>query len=88
MLQEKANNLSKKMATANKSIAASGAWYWSNRLFVRYAAAVIGSTNKAKQKFLTSATKQSQAAVIGRRISNTQTAASPVRCVQYQLHNV
>jgi len=39
-------------------------------------------TNKAKQKFLTSTSKQSQAAVTGRRISNTQTAASLVRYTQ------
>jgi hypothetical protein len=37
----------------------------SNQLFVRYFASVIGSTNKAKQKFLTSTSKQSQAAVTG-----------------------
>lgn len=52
----------------SKDIAASGAGHWNNRLLVRYAAAVISSTNKARQKFLTSNLKQSQAAVPGRTL--------------------
>lgn len=66
--REIATLLNEYKTTANKCIVASEARRWKNRLLVRYCASVSARRTKPGFSFLSSSTKQNQAAVPGRTL--------------------